>query len=376
MRLLFCLAALAALATGCSEPPPTACDDTTGQGCVDHEIVAGVDLTALLRRPTAEDVLAVTSTWPTSDPSRVISAMTPLDLGDRETATVLRGGASGGATSFLGVVRQPPRESGDQRLRPLLVFFPDAADVDLGTITATLPIRQDVRDEVVLLIVVRRGGSIRVGDQLFATTSANADPLAPAAAFDALALVRYARDQAEPFRIARERVGFVGDGTGGHTALVAGARSPVDDYLLAIAAPSSFFTLGVYDAARAYLQGNAYAQFPGLTATFDRLLAPIRDGALSVEAARDSLIARSPAVLLPTPAPPAAFLFAVHGQEDLVVPQEQGRALVPVIQETGGLSLIKPGAVHETLLQDPEVLSSGFPFLCNTLFVGEPFCPS
>ena len=156
--------------------------------------------------------------------------------------------------------------------------------------------------------------------------------------------------------------------------LLAGARSSVDDYLFSLAAPSTFFTLGVREAARLYLRGQPFNGFPGLTATFDRLLAPVRDGALTVEAARDSLIARSPALVEFPPSPPAAFLFGIHGERDLVVPDEQGRALVPVIRETGGLSLILPEGGHDTVLQDFQVLSTGFSFLCATLLAGQTYC--
>ena len=191
-------------------------------------------------------------------------------------------------------------------------------------------------------------------------------------------MLEFIRQRPETFGADPDRVGFIGHGRGGTVALLAGARTNVDDYILSLAAPTSFFLPTVQEAARLYLLGQPFNGFPGLRDVLDATVGQVRDGTSTVEEARLDLLARSPALFsspLPSARPPA-FLFAAHGQIDSVVPDEHTGALDPLIRQTGGLYLSLPEVDHETILQNSQVLSTGRVFLCQRLLASEPICTS
>lgn len=374
-RLAVPLIALLALAAGCDQAPlGPDCAPGSDPTCESHqEVVDGVNLTALFAAPSPAEVASVSDAWTDEDGGRRIEEGPQFDLGGRETITVLRGGDGETDGLFLGAIRQPPREAGDQRRRPVLLFLGDDADVDPARTVQTLPIREDLRDEFVLVIGVRRGGTLRVGREAFASASPGGEPLGLDGPLDALALLDYARDHAGRFGIDPGHVGIIGHGTGGHAALLAGARTADDAYLLSLAAPTSFFIPTVREAARWYLRGEPFDAFPGLVEVLDATVGRVRDGEMTIGAARAALIARSPAVFVEPPQP-SAFLFAVHGGRDLVVPDQHARALDPRIDAGGGVYLFLPEADHDSVLSDPQVWVTGAGFLCDLLLPGNPVC--
>ena len=146
-----------------------------------------------------------------------------------------------------------------------------------------------------------RGGALRVDGQTFQSATTDEGPFSPVLSGDALALLDYVQSRAETFNANPERVGFIGYGTGGTILLTAGARTNADDYLFTLAAPTTFYEPSVRDAARSYLRtGAAQNPFPGLTSVLDSTVGRVRDQTLSIAEARQRLLLRSPALLVPS----------------------------------------------------------------------------
>ncbi len=371
--------ALAALflVAGCGDTPVADCGPGTSVECPSSdEVVAGVNLTDLFATPTNAEVDAAHAHLASGEGGRTFSSVAEIDRGGRETVTVLRGDAGGTEGSFFAAVRQPPRAPGDQRQRPLVLFLSDGEDVDLTGALRTFPLRQRLRDDAVIVLGVRRGGTLRVDGQTFESAASGVAPFDPALSADMLALVGYVRSRGEAFGADPERVALIGHGPGGTAALLAGARTGVDDYILSLAAPTSFFAASVRQAAREYLRGGVANPFPGLVSVLDSTAGQVRDGRATMAEARLALLTRSPADLLP-PAQrsrPLAFVFAAHGEIDSVVPIDQMQALTPLVREADGLLLPLPDVTHETILQDAQVLSVGAAFVCERLFPDDPNC--
>ena len=353
-----------------SEP----CDDADPTCGPSREVVAGVDLTALFMAPTSGEVGAALEAVAAEERARAVEAVATVDLGGRETVTVLRGGdASAAEARFVGAVRQPPRASGDVRRRPLLLVLWDGLDADLDEVVDALPVREAVRDAAVLVFAAPRGGSLRVAGETVAS-SADADLLSPTTARDALALLDYVRARASTFDADPARVGIVGYGTGGHTALAAGARTDLDRLLVSIAAPTSLFVSSVRDAARRSLRDEPVGAFPGLTDALDATAGQVRDGGLNVDAARTAMLVRSPAFLQLAPGATPGYLFAVHGRTDTDVPPDHGDALGDAARRPYGVYLSLPATNHRTVLQDAEVNGTTAVLLCEYLLAGDPAC--
>ena len=366
----------ALLLAGCGDTPAGDCGPETGVECPSSDlVVAGVNLTDLFSPPSPGEVDAARASWTVE--SRAVGQGNVYDLGSDGTVTVLFESGGTGNESPIGAVREAPRESGDQRLRPILVMFVDGPLLTFPTAINAVPVRPSLRDAAVIVYAMPRGGAVRVGGETLGplpTTSISYDPASTA---DALALIEHVRARAEVYGADPSRVAFIGYGRGGTRALLAAQQTTAEDYILSLAAPTSFFLPSVRTAAAAYLRGEVYEDFPGLTEVFDAPLAPLRDGTLTPEEARLALIIRSPA-LFTTPSAqsgPLAPLLVAHGERDTVVPIEHGSALDPLIRAAGGFVYLRlPEVTHEGILTDSQVLSTGAGFLCDELFPNVPNC--
>ncbi len=374
MPLRFAIVALVFTLAGCDsqcERSGLGCGTTGGD---DDPVVAGVHVDSLFAPPTGAEIAAVEAAWatPPDEPAALRLAAT-LDLGDRETVRVVEGVAPGAPVPlFVGAIRQPPREAGDARTRPLLLVLGDGPDADVSALIRDLAIREDLKDEVVMLFLAYRGGTLRVGDRSF--SSAAPPSVYDGDAEDALTLVSGLDDVGDLVGVDPSRLAVVGHGRGGNVALLMAARAKargqtVPQYVLSLAAPTSFFTPRVAALARDYLMGQSPDDLPGLQSVLDATAGRVQSGAATIREARIGLLRRSAAPFYGPGrrfVPP--FVFAAYGVNDLLVPLEQARALDFLTgRPEQGLYIELEDATHTSIQSDGEVLSSGAVLLCSLL---------
>lgn len=365
--LLFSLALLLA---ACGDSP-TDCEPNCEP--VGDEVVAGVNLTELYATPRFAEIDAARDSLAGLLGGRTITPGATFALGSRETVSVLEGNGTADGPAFVGAVRQPPREAGDQRRRPLLVILWDEPDLDLDRLLAELPVEESLLNEFVLLVAARRGGSLQVGSSTAGTRPSTLDPFAPEHVGDALALVEYVRQRRETYGVREGEVGILGYGRGGTIGLTLREITDAEAFTASLAAPASFRLPSVREATRLYLRGTAYNAFPGLTDVLALTAGEVRDGRAATGEARAEWIIRSPAVLTDETAP-GTRLYVAHGQRDTVVPEEHGRTMGAFAASTGGGYLAPEEATHESLPTDPEVRTIVRIGLCDTLLAGETIC--
>lgn len=365
--LLFSLALLLA---ACGDSP-TGCEPDCGP--VGDEIVAGVNLTELYAAPRFAEIDAARDTLAAALGGRTVTPGLTVSPGDREVISVLEGDRTEGGPVFTGTVRQPPREAGDQRRRPLLVVLWDEPNLGLDRLIADLPLDESLLNEFVLLVVVRRGGSLQIGGTTVGTRPSALDPFAPEHVGDALALVEYVRQRRETYGVREGAVGILGYGRGGTTGLNLRAIADTEALTVALAAPASFQLPSVRETTSAYLRGVAYDAFPGLNDVLALTAGEVRDGAATIDEARVEGIVRSPALLTEETAP-GTRLYIAHGQRDTVVPEEHGRTIGAFAAPTGGGYLAPEEATHESLPTNPEVRTIVRIGVCDTLLAGESVC--
>lgn len=335
-------------------------------------VVAGVNLDSLFAPPTGEEIAAVQAEWARpSDPdsATILREVTTLDLGGRETVRVVEGvSPEVSGPLFVAAVRQPPRVAGDARTRPLLLVLGDEPDADVSALLRNLAVRDDLKDEFVILFLAYRGGTLRVGGQSF--SSAAAPSVYEGDAEDALALVTGLRALGGNVGIDLNRLAVVGHSRGGNVGLLMSARAKaqsrgVPQYVLSLAAPTSFFTQSVKETARGYLEVGSAGVIPGIRSVLDATAGRVRDGELTVREARLELLRRSAAPFFAPPrgsVPP--FIFAAYAENDVFVPREDARAL-DFLTSQQGLYLELENVTHETIRSDGQVLSIGAAFLCR-----------
>ena len=372
-------AALAVAAGGCDSG---SCE-RSGLGCPPTEpggdpVVAGVDLGALFAVPRGEEIEAVLTEWRSApDSAARLREVAVLDLGGRETVRVIEGSRPGLGVSFVGAVRQPPRDAGDARQRPLLLVLGDGPDADVDELIQSLAVHRSLQDDVVMVFMAYRGGTLRVAGRSYGTT-APADPYA-ADGEDAWALMTGLRGIVSDPTIDFGRFATVGHGRGGNVALLEAARARargrgVPRYVLLLSTPSSFFTPTAQFSARQVLEGRPAGSLPAVDGVLDATAVAVRDGAQTLAQARLGLLRRSGAFFFAPPrfsAPP--FLFAAVPLNDTVVPVEDGRALDFLGGAPDrGLYLELEGETHTSVQSNGQVLSSGAALLCSLLLDGAP----
>ena len=372
------LAGLLALA-GCDSG---SCE-RSGLGCPPPDpggdaVVAGVDLAALFAAPRGDEIEAVLSGWRTPPATAtVLREIAVLDLGGRESVLVVEGSRPGTGAAFVGAVRQPPREAGDARARPLLLVLGDGPDADVDRLIADLAVRRDLQDDVVMVFLAYRGGTLRVAGRTY-TSAAPADPYA-ADGEDAWALVTGLGGILSDPTIDVGRLAIVGHGRGGNVALLEAARARargegVPSYILLLATPSSFFTPTARFSARQVLTGRPAGSLPAVAGVLEATALAVRDGRQTLEQARLGLLRRSGAFFFRPPrlsAPP--FLFAAAPTSGVVVPLEDARALDFLGGAPGrGLYLELDNVSHTTIQANNQVLSTGGVLLCDLLLDDAP----
>ncbi len=338
----------------------------------DPPVVAGVNVDSLFAPPTGQEIAAVRAEWARApDSSASLRLVATLDLGDRETVRVVEGVAPGvEGPLFVGAIRQPPREVGDARSRPLLLVLGDDTDASVPDLVRDLGIRETLKDEVVMVFLAYRGGTLHVGDQAY-SSSAPAD-IYDGDADDALALITHLDDVGILAGVDRSRLAVVGHGRGGNVALLMAMRAKarergVPQYVLSLAAPTSFFTPRVQSLARFYLEDRPSGIIPGLQAVFDATAGRVQSGELTIPEARLALLRRSAAPFYgPNRLFTPPFVFAAYAENDVAVPIEEARALDFLTgQPSQALYLELDDANHDTVQRDPDVISAGAHHLCT-----------
>jgi hypothetical protein len=323
-------------------------------------IVEGVNLTELFRPPTPAEVGAVRAAWAARDAGLsdryTFEFVTEVEAADGADLLVYRARGEGDTVRFHGVVRLPPRLPGDVRQRALLLVLPDG---DAGTSTAllsdgTLPVRPEELDELVLALLAYRGEPLDVEGQRFASEAApspyDLDP------DDALAFVGFVRSLGASALVDPERVGVLGLGRGGGTALLTEPRQHPWDVVVDLAGPTDFFLESFQDRVVALLRGLDGGPLPGIEVLAEEVVYPLRDSMMTVGQSRTEFLLRSARYFAAVP----PFVAVAHGAEDLVVPVQHSRVLDLAMDEPTGettwVNLEVTGVDHPGLLDEGAVI--------------------
>lgn len=351
------LGAIALAACDAASPP-------CGAACTpDPDIVAGVDLAALFAPPTPAERALTAAARAERDAERAgryafADVATHRAPGPREPeewrVVAALDAARPRDTLFYAAIRLPPRPLGDVRTRPFLLVLP-SADAVAADVPAALPIAEYAHGEIVFGVVAFRGQVLRVGGRAYRSPA----PPAPydADVDDALAVLGYAARAGAALLVDPARKGLYGFGRGGGVALLTLGRARTPDehvrLVVSLAAPTTFFTPGLRDDARRYLQGRPLETVPGFAPVLAPVLDALRAGSLALAEARAALLLRSAAYV----AAPPPYTLAIHGADDGTVPVEHGRALVMLTGRTTAAYLELPDAGHETLATGPAARS-------------------
>ena len=344
-------------------------------------IVAGVDLDSLFAQPTGAEIEAVLAEWrstPDPDSAVTLREVAVIDRGGRETVRVVEGVRDRTeAVVFVAAIRQPPRGAGDATQRPVVLALGDAPDADVDLLIRDLALADRLKDEVALVFLAYRGGTLRVDGQSF-SAPAPPDPYR-AEAEDAWALLTGLPDLGGDAALDPSRVAIIGHGRGGTVALLEAARAKargrgVPRYILSLAAPTSFFTPNSRFAIRSVLEDRSPGLVPAIGAVAEVTAGRVRDGDATIAEARLGLLRRSPAFFfMPPRLSPPPVVVAAYGTNDIVVPIEDARAFDFLTGEPErGLYFELDGATHNSVQRDPQVHGTGGVLLCELLLNNVP----
>lgn len=356
MRVLGLSALIALILMACDSSPVDTYSPPPPSG---DEIVEGINLTELFAEPTASEQAAVRAEWEERDRTRTsryrFSFVTEVEGTSNEAFRVyVAEDPDTKSALFYGLVRLPARASGDVARRPLVLVLPDDEElVDTARLTsAALPIRSTEREDYVLALLAYRGQTLRVGETNY-LASTDASPY-DMDVDDALAFADYLRSLGLVILVDENRLGLLGLGRGGSTALLAASRPNPFDLIIDLAGPTDLFLSLFRIRVRTLLRGGTGGSFPAIGVLNEQIVTPLREGSLSLAEARLAMLARSPRYFLSPP----PYTIAIHGELDFDVPVEHSRRLDVLIgNELGGLYLEAPEADHETLALDSEVVS-------------------
>ena len=383
MKARACLALLTLALAGCDT---TSCErsglDCPGPGSSDVDVVAGVDLAALFARPTGAEIEGVLSEWrggPTPEQQVAFRDVALYSLGNRESISVLAGAqADESAAVVYAAVRQPPRPAGDVRTLPLVLVLGDTPGADVETMIRDLALPDGLKDEVVLVFLAYRGGTLRVQGETY-SSGVPADPYAGDGE-DAWALLAYLASRSPasaPYDA--QRLAIIGHGRGGSVALLEAARAKVRTravprLVLSLAAPASFFTPTSRFAARQYLLGNSPGTLPAVESVMQATAGAVRSGEATLAEARVGLVRRSASwFFMPPRLPAPPYIVAAYGEADIVVPIEDGRALDFLTgQPDRGLYFELENTGHQSIQANDQVLSTTRAEVCARLFTTPP----
>lgn len=351
-------------ATGCDETPLVSeCVPGIDPSCETpmpgDEIVAGVNLTMLFASPTTEEVAAARQA-PTATPAT--ATLTPLVAFETYRRFTLAFDHDG-ERLFTAFVRVPGGADQTTRLRTVVILtdgIDGAAEADLLTDASFGSLVTDA----VQVVVAYRGEALGLFgpppiDSDVAPDPYRADVADLGALLAALPMVP---------RADASRVGVLGVGRGGTVALLAALYGAPVESVVTLGAPTDLFAPSFRADSRASLQGRTPTEpYPA----FETLAAPVlqlRDGVISRDETRRSLLEVSPARLAAGRTLPA--VFALHAIGDSVVGDDQLASLGAVLTstpDTPRLTLLVEDTSHAGLIGVPTVQSQIAAFLDQTL---------
>jgi hypothetical protein len=263
---------------------------------------AGIDFERLFAEPTAEELASVEAEWAArSNPVRDTQIVAQAVQDSAFTVYVVahtQADADGTPFTHYGFVRIP--RGNDERL-PVLVFHHDGDDgVTLSDALGTLDLFPEITARAIVVAPVYRSEALVADlDSLGATYPAGGTPspwdrdVDDAIGFLDAALALF------PGVADSTRIGALGLGRGGNTALLHAVRDGRLDVVVEYYAPADFVATGTghpaYGLTQAALQGDPEVlALPGIGYLTDEVFEPLAEETLSYEAARLALIRRSP----------------------------------------------------------------------------------
>jgi dipeptidyl aminopeptidase/acylaminoacyl peptidase len=328
-------------------------------------IVAGVNLTLLFAPPTDPEILTILTEWTARAPAaagvvELRAEDIPLGLGQARLQIVSH---EVDGNSHVGAILTPA--GAQARSLPILLFAhggDHGANVEEALNILPL-IMGDMLNRFVYVVPAFRAeplsykGTSYLAEGSPSPWDRDVD--------DAMALVSVTAQTvaaADPNRIA-----VVGASRGGCVGLLMGIRDPRIDLVSEFAGPTDFFGPFVQRAVEDALLGNP-PNLPGADFLNATLVQPLKNGALTIAAARLELLRRSPVYF----ANRLPALQVHHGTADNVVPVTEAQRLIAVMEGLGRRppqfeSYIYEGADHQTLLYQPLSIGRLRTFLARLL---------
>ena len=363
-RLL--LAALL-LAAGCSEAPTVSdcvpgldpdCDPPVGE----PEVVAGVDLTALLAVPTTAEVDVALDSLEALAADAPGASTTPLGA-EADGARRFRLSIEAEGQRVATALARVPGPAGATTALPAVVVLTDGTDGASEADLLTDAGYGALAGGAVQVVLAYRGEALSLPEGLEASAAAP-DPYRADVA-DVVAVLEAVRGLP---RVDSARVGLVGVGRGGTVALLAALAGADVEAVVALGAPTDLFSPSFRDVLRTALRGGTS---PSPPPAVEALVAPalaLRDGEASLETARLGLLGLSPARLRAPDRLPS--VLALHAAGDEAVGEDHLLALAAALGTAPGrvrVADVVEGVSRASLPDAPSVQNRVATFLLGEL---------
>lgn len=312
--------ALAILISGCG-------GSSTGSGDSDR-IVEGVNLTELLRPPTASERQEVMNEWAsrTHGASNVnVVVENPVMLGTTAATVSIISHSVGSVTHFGALLAPNNAVPGSL---PLFVYLHGGDEgVDVSELLSVISIGLgSSQDNYAYLVPSFRAEELRYNGVTYSSTG---DPSPwDRDVDDAQSLLDVAiflLPAADP-----ERIAVVGVSRGACVGMLMGIRDERVDLVIEFFGPTDFFSVWSEDIFADALRGTL-RPLPGLETLYQDVVQPLKAGTLTFSQVRQQILRRSPAHFVSLLPPTQAH----HGTADNVVPVSEAQALRAAFTSAG-----------------------------------------
>ena len=322
----------------------TACGGSGGEGPL---VIEGIAFSELFAPPIRAEIDAVEADWRARDVS-------PQNVAEVTSTTIDVGGVDFLARvvshTVLGVRHYgailSPVGAPDGSLAVLVYSHGGDSGVDIDGVLPLLPtILPSSFDDFVVVVP-----SFRSETLTFDGTDYLSDgPPSPwdRDVDDALALLNVTA--ASTPAADMDRVGLLGFSRGAGVGLLMAIRDPRIDVVVEFFGPTDFFGGLVQDVVADALRGRLQ-NLPGVTDLNEQFIQPLKSGQLTIAQMRSQLVRRSPVYF----ASNLPDLQIHHGTADPIVPVEEARRLIAVMESLGRGEpefehYIYPGGSHNPL---------------------------
>jgi dipeptidyl aminopeptidase/acylaminoacyl peptidase len=340
-KLYFCsrLLFIGFIISACSNSSPVAPKDNS-------RIIEGVDFDRLFAKPSGAEINTILSEWATREVSAQSYSevsVSSLQMGNSPGKLRIVSHTVGGVKHY-GVIAVP--EGRAARSLPVLIYTHGGDDgFNTNEIELILFVSAANADKFVLVAPSYRSESLRAKNDTLVSTG-EPSPW-DRDVDDALALLNVTLQttpEADP-----ERIAVLGFSRGACVGMLMAIRDPRIDLVIEFFGPTDFLNTFVQTVAEEALRGRP-RDLPGLDFLNAKLLQPLKNGTLTIDAVRPELVRRSPVYF----AGRLPQLQVHHGTADDVVPVAEAERLIDVMRGLGRTvpgfeSYLYPGGEHNPL---------------------------